>query len=74
MNFDYGNVLTRALQITWRQKSFWLFMMFPMLVASFIFVTFAAPIFLFSEDEDMMGLFLVLWLGVLSPVSSSVCW
>ena len=66
MNFDYGNVLTRALQITWRQKSFWLFMMFPMLVASFIFVTFAAPIFLFSEDEDMMGLFLVLWLGVLA--------
>lgn len=65
MNFDYGNILTRSLQITWKHKSFWLFMMFPMLVASVMFIAFAAPVFFLSENDEMIGLALIGWLGVL---------
>ena len=65
MNFDYGNILTRSLQITWKHKSFWLFMMFPMLVASVMFIAFAAPVFFLSENDEMIGLVLVGWLAVL---------
>jgi hypothetical protein len=64
MNFDYGNVLTRALQITWKHKSFWLFMMLPMLIASGMFVAFAAPVFFLSENDETMGLVLAGWLAV----------
>lgn len=66
MNFDYGNVLTRALQITWKHKSFWLFMMFPMLVGSIIFLAFIVPVFLLEGDEEMMGLVMALWIGVIA--------
>lgn len=66
MNFDYGNVLSRAIQITWKHKSFWLFMMFPMLIASLIFLSFVVPVFLLEGNEDMMGLVLVLWIGVVA--------
>jgi len=65
MNFDYGNILTRAFQITWKHKSFWLFMMFPMLIASIMFIAFAAPVFLFSENDEMIGLVFAGWLAVL---------
>lgn len=65
MNFDFGNVLTRALQITWKHKSFWLFMMFPMLIASVMFIAFAAPVFLLGEDDETMGLVFALWAAVL---------
>ena len=65
MNFDIGNVLTSALQITWKHKSFWLFMMFPMLIASGMFIALAAPVFLFNENDEMMGLVLAIWAAVL---------
>ncbi|MBN8656537.1 MAG: hypothetical protein J0M11_12420 [Anaerolineae bacterium] len=66
MNFDYGNILTRSFQITWKHKSFWLFMMFPTLIASVMFIAFAAPVFLLSENNDeMMGLAFAGWVGVL---------
>jgi hypothetical protein len=65
MNFDYGNVLTRALQITWKHKSFWLFMMFPMLIGAIMFIAFAAPVFFFGENDEMMGLVFAGWLAVL---------
>lgn len=64
MSFDYGNVLTRAFQITWKHKSFWLFMMFPMLAASMMFIAFAIPLFLLEGNEDRMGLVIALWSGV----------
>lgn len=64
MNFDYGNVLTRAFQITWKHKSFWLFMMLPMLVASVLFIAFAAPVFLLSENDEMIGVVFLLWTGI----------
>jgi hypothetical protein len=66
MTFDYGNVLTRTLQITWKHKSFWLFMMFPMLIASGMFIAFAAPVFLLGEDDETMGLVFVIWTAVLT--------
>jgi hypothetical protein len=65
MNFDYGNILTRSLQITWKHKSFWLFMMFPMLIASGMFIAFAAPVFFLSENDEMIGLVFAGWLAVL---------
>lgn len=65
MNFDYGNVLTRAFQITWKHKSFWLFMMAPMLIASVMFIAFIAPVFILGENDEMMGLVLVGWVGVI---------
>lgn len=64
MNFDYGNILTRALQLTWRHKSLWLFMMFPMLIASVFLLSFVAPVFLLEGSEDMLGLALAVWIGV----------
>ncbi len=66
MNFDYGNILTRAFKSTWKYKSFVLFMMFPMLIASVIFLAFVAPLFLLEGNEDMMGLVIALWVGVIT--------
>jgi hypothetical protein len=66
MNFDYGDVLTRAFKLTWKHKTFWLFMMIPMLVASIIFLAIAAPIVLLEGNEDMMGLVMVFWFGVVA--------
>lgn len=37
MNFDVGDVLTRAWQITWKHKVLWVFNMFPVLL-SFLFI------------------------------------
>ena len=65
MNLDYGNVLTRAFQITWKHKSFWLFMMFPMLVTSAMFIAFAAPVFLVSGSYEAIGIVSLLWIGIL---------
>lgn len=64
MNFDYGNVLTRALQITWKHKSFWLLLMLPVLISFFIFAAFVAPVFLLEGNEDQAGLVIVLWVGI----------
>ncbi len=65
MNFDYGNVLTRAFHITWKHKSFWLFMMLPMLIAWVMFIALAAPVFLLGENDEMMGLVFVIWIAVM---------
>jgi hypothetical protein len=37
VNFDVGEVLTRAWQITWKHKVLWVFNMFPVLL-SFLFI------------------------------------
>lgn len=65
MNFDYGNILTRAFKLTWKHKSFWLFMTFPILIGSVIFLAFIAPVFFLEGNEDWMGLIIALWLGVI---------
>lgn len=64
MNFDYGNVLTRAFQITWKHKSFWLFMMLPMLVTSAMLVAFAVPVFLVDGSYEAIGIVSLLWIGI----------
>lgn len=58
MNFDIGEVLSRAVQITWKHKSFWGLVVLPMLV-NFI----AMPLYLlpfFFWDENGSGLPVVL--------------
>lgn len=66
MNFDYGNILTRSFQITWKHKSFWLFSMLPMIVGIFIFAALVAPVFLLDGSSDeMTALVLALWVIVM---------
>lgn len=58
MSFDIGEVLSRAVQITWKHKSFWGLVVLPMLV-NFI----AMPLYLlpfFFWDENGSGLPVVL--------------
>lgn len=65
MDFDYGNILTRAFKLTWKHKSYWLFMTFPVLIGMVFFAAFIAPVFFLEGNEDLMGLIVVLWLGVI---------
>ena len=65
MDFDYGNILTRAFKLTWKHKSYWLFMTFPVLIGMVFFAAFIAPVLFLEGNEDLMGLIVVLWLGVI---------
>jgi len=50
MNFDFGEILTRALKITWKHKVLWPFSAMPTMV-SFLFVPFMfLPIFFSKTD------------------------
>jgi hypothetical protein len=49
MNFDLGNVLTRALQITWKHKVLWLLHALPMLLSFAVFPLFMIPVFFLDE-------------------------
>ena len=62
MSFDYGNILTRAFQITWRHKSFWLFSIIPMLFSFAGIFFFIAPVFLLGDESDLVWVALVVWL------------
>ncbi len=53
MNFDFGEVLTRAGQITWKHKILWLFSALPTLLSFLIFPVVFLPIFL--SDFDPYG-------------------
>ncbi|GAB4446638.1 MAG: hypothetical protein OHK0041_05730 [Anaerolineales bacterium] len=53
MNFDFGEVLTRAGQITWKHKILWLFSALPTLAGMFFIPLFLLP-FLFV-DFDAYG-------------------
>jgi len=58
MHFDFSEILTRALKITWKHKVFWLFSAMPTMV-SFLFVPFMfLPIF-FSETDPYREPFFV---------------
>lgn len=61
MEFDYGNVLTRALKLTWKHKSFWLLLMIPALISLVIPATFIAPAFLLDGHESWLTLIIVFW-------------
>jgi hypothetical protein len=45
MNFDFGEVLTRAFQITWKHKILWLFSALPTMVSFLIFPIMFIPLF-----------------------------
>ena len=60
MNFDYGNILTRTFQITWKHKVFWGILTLPMLVSFALFPFMFAFIFFIEENpSEMNNLFLV---------------
>lgn len=74
MNFDLGEILTRAFQITWRHKVLWLFNALPVLVSLLILpMMFVPMIFLgdgsfggpyFMEEPVYIILFLLFSIGV----------
>lgn len=51
MSFDIGEVLSRAIQITWKNKSFWLFSALPVAVNFLIFPVMILPMILFGTDS-----------------------
>lgn len=50
MNFDIGEVLSRAVQITWKHKSFWGFIILPMLVNFIALPLYFLPLFFLDEN------------------------
>ncbi|MCC6499227.1 MAG: hypothetical protein IT313_03055 [Anaerolineales bacterium] len=52
MTFDIGEVLSRAGQITWRNKVLWLFSALPVAVNFLIFPAMVVPMFLLGFDSD----------------------
>lgn len=52
MNFDFGEILTRAFQITWKHKVLWLFSALPTLLSFVIFPIVFAPILLTDFDSS----------------------
>lgn len=54
MNFDYGNVLARALQVTWKHKSILALALAPMLMSFLFMPLFAVPFFLMSGSDGFV--------------------
>lgn len=50
MNFDIGEVVSRAVQITWKNKPFWGLVILPMLVNFVGMPLYFLPIFFFDEN------------------------
>ncbi|MBL8051555.1 MAG: hypothetical protein JNM46_10070 [Anaerolineales bacterium] len=63
MNFDYGNILTRTFQITWKYKVFWGILTIPMLISFAIFPVMFLFLFFFEENQtsEMNALITVLF-------------
>lgn len=51
MNFDFGEILARAFQITWKHKILWVFSALPTLVSFLIFPIMFIPIFFLEEGS-----------------------
>lgn len=51
MNFDYGNILTRTLQISWKHKVFWGILTLPLLVSFAMFPVMFLFLFFFEENQ-----------------------
>lgn len=61
MNFDYGETLKQAAQITWRRKSLWVLMLLPMLPIFITFPLFFAAIpFLEQSRGEVGGIYMVI--------------
>jgi len=50
VNFDFGEVLSRAVQITWKHKILWLFSALPTLLSFLVFPFLFVPMFLMGFD------------------------
>lgn len=83
MNFELGEVLTRAWQISWKHKSLWWFGVFFGLIMSIIFPLMFTPMFLpflmVNRNMDMLLVFMfgfmILFFGIMAimyPVSAVV--
>ncbi len=57
MNFDFGNVLTRAWQITWKHKTLWALSALPMIVSFLAFPLFILPVYFFPDAGSQEGVF-----------------
>ena len=64
MNFDYGNILTRALKLTWKHKSFWLLLMIPVFISFMILAAIILPVIFLTGNEESITLIMVLWAGI----------
>lgn len=64
MNFDYGNILTRALKLTWKHKSFWLLLMIPVFISFMILTAIILPVIFLTDKEESITLIMVLWAGI----------
>lgn len=51
MNFDYGNILTRAFQITWKHKVFWGILAIPMAISLAISPVMLLIFFFIEENQ-----------------------
>ena len=51
MNFDYGNILTRTFQITWKHKVFWGILSVPMIISFAIFPIMFLFLYFFEENQ-----------------------
>jgi len=49
MSFDFGDVITRAARITWKNKVLWLFSALPVLMGIVIFPIFFVPVLIFGD-------------------------
>ncbi|MBM3124826.1 MAG: hypothetical protein FJZ87_07080 [Chloroflexi bacterium] len=52
MNFDVGEVLSRAVRLTWRHKILWILILLPILPSFFFIPLFIAPLFLLGENSS----------------------
>ena len=70
MNFDIGEILTRASQITWKHKVLWVFNMFPLLFGVLFVPTVLIPMFflgpysLFRQGSIDSSYYLSLFSGI----------
>lgn len=58
MSFDIGEVLSRAVQITWKNKSFWGLVILPMLVNFLGIPLYFLPLFFLDENGSGMPIFI----------------
>jgi hypothetical protein len=58
MNFDFGEVISRSFQITWKHKIFWLFNLLPVLVSFLYFPFMFVPILFMDEGSSASPFFI----------------
>jgi len=80
MNFDFGEILSRAFQITWKHKILWVFSALPALLSFLIFPFMFVPIFFMDEGsfnnpffiDEPVYVFLFIAFGILISLLSYV--